>query len=385
MPEVFIAHGREKEPALELALLLLERMRINPKLLELEPHEGKTIIEKLLKQNASVTFAFIILTPDDTGALKGETPRDRARQNVIFEAGQFIGALGRENVCFLVKRDVELPSDLAGEGYHKFNNSVTECWLHIERELERAGLLPKPSVPKIARADSKRVELIEPKKAREISKKIHENKEVSKFWENTSESLNRIFLIRDNVFLDLARSRLTEFRLQLVTELGRGIISFPAEAWRTPYLEILSQPDVTDYKSVAFVKSEDYWQESAGKYVMEFNFEFVKRGKRIERIFILRDAVWGSRKVKYWIKEQREEGIRIAVVRERCIPPEEDLLYDLGIYGDRAVSYHDTDDSCRTISFQLDFNRDSVERAKGLFRKLKMYTNGFDVDSWLET
>lgn len=38
----------------------------------------------------------------------------RARQNVIFEWGYFVGRLGREHVFALKKGDVELPSDIQG-------------------------------------------------------------------------------------------------------------------------------------------------------------------------------------------------------------------------------------------------------------------------------
>ncbi|MDE0485502.1 MAG: nucleotide-binding protein, partial [Nitrospira sp.] len=38
----------------------------------------------------------------------------RARQNVIFEFGYFIGKLDRKRVCALIKGDVEKPSDYDG-------------------------------------------------------------------------------------------------------------------------------------------------------------------------------------------------------------------------------------------------------------------------------
>ena len=60
-------------------------------------------------------FAIILLTPDDTGGKVGDTPRPRARQNVILELGYFIGKLGRDKVCALAtSADMEIPSDMAG-------------------------------------------------------------------------------------------------------------------------------------------------------------------------------------------------------------------------------------------------------------------------------
>jgi hypothetical protein len=69
--KVFIVHGRDKTPALELARFVEKRYPIDAILLEEESHRGRTLIEKL-EDHSDVDFAFITLTPDDIGALKGE-------------------------------------------------------------------------------------------------------------------------------------------------------------------------------------------------------------------------------------------------------------------------------------------------------------------------
>ena len=38
-------------------------------------------------------------------------------QNVVFELGYFMGKLGRDRVCLLLKDQVELPSDIGGIVY----------------------------------------------------------------------------------------------------------------------------------------------------------------------------------------------------------------------------------------------------------------------------
>jgi len=40
----------------------------------------------------------------------------RARQNVVFEFGFFVGLLGRGRVCAVYEPGVEIPSDLSGFG-----------------------------------------------------------------------------------------------------------------------------------------------------------------------------------------------------------------------------------------------------------------------------
>jgi predicted nucleotide-binding protein len=133
-------HGRDRTPALELEKLLEKEFQLEPVLLQDKPHSGRTIPEKI-EHYSDVGYAFIIITPDDVGALKGEFLRNRARQNVIFEWGHFIAKLGREKTCILLKGNIELPSDMHGMGYHRFYENVKEVFLDIKEELQDAGLL----------------------------------------------------------------------------------------------------------------------------------------------------------------------------------------------------------------------------------------------------
>lgn len=82
-------------------------------------NEGKTIIEKF-ERYSEVDFAIALWTADDFGNSKKDVNlKKRARQNVIFETGFFIGKIGRENVIVLVEEEVEIPSDYSGIIYIK--------------------------------------------------------------------------------------------------------------------------------------------------------------------------------------------------------------------------------------------------------------------------
>ena len=114
--KVFLIHGRD-EGARNTVARFLGQLRLEPVILAEQASQGKTIIEKF-ESHAQVRFAIALLTPDDAGSLSNEdTPRPRARQNVIFELGYFIGRLGRDGVCALTKGEVEIPSDYSGVVY----------------------------------------------------------------------------------------------------------------------------------------------------------------------------------------------------------------------------------------------------------------------------
>jgi predicted nucleotide-binding protein len=135
---IFIVHGHARQAMSELALILT-RLGLEPIILHEQPNAGMTIIEKLEK-HSDVGYAFILLTPDDKGCLNNEAvPVPRARQNVVFEFGLFVGKLGREKVCCIHSGNVELPSDLNGLVYLPFISSVHEVQLDIIKELKAAG------------------------------------------------------------------------------------------------------------------------------------------------------------------------------------------------------------------------------------------------------
>ena len=136
---VFVIHGHD-EGARDAVARFLERLGLEPIILHEKSSGGRTIIEKF-EQNADVGFALALLTPDDMGSPQGEEDdlKPRARQNVIFEFGFFIGRLGRERVCALPKGDVEFPSDYKGVLYIPLD--VDGGWkLKLMKELKEAGL-----------------------------------------------------------------------------------------------------------------------------------------------------------------------------------------------------------------------------------------------------
>lgn len=115
----------------------IEQLNLKPIILHEQASSGKTIIEKI-EEHSNVGFAITLYTPCDIGDKQSEkiVLKSRARQNVVFEHGFLIGKIGRENVCALVKGQLEKPNDISGVIYV----STDEEWrLSLAREMRNSG------------------------------------------------------------------------------------------------------------------------------------------------------------------------------------------------------------------------------------------------------
>jgi predicted nucleotide-binding protein len=136
--KVFVVHGHD-EGAREGVARFLEKVGLIAIILSEQPNRGRTIIEKFVDCAREVGFAVVLLTPDDLGAAAmDEAQKARARQNVIFELGYFVGSLRRGRACLLRKGEVEIPSDLYGVVYTTMDSG--NGWkIELARELKDAG------------------------------------------------------------------------------------------------------------------------------------------------------------------------------------------------------------------------------------------------------
>ena len=138
--KIFLVHGYN-DKALHETARYLEKLELDIIILRDQPNQGRTIIEKFIDYS-NVGFAVILLTDDDRGGLKNtayEEQKLRARQNVIFELGFFIGKLGRNRVCALYIPDVEIPSDYGGVLFIEFDE--TGGWrLNLAKEIKASGI-----------------------------------------------------------------------------------------------------------------------------------------------------------------------------------------------------------------------------------------------------
>ena len=142
---VFIVHGRD-EGTKNAVSLFVNKAGFEDVVLHNRPNKGRTIITKFSEEAVGVEFAIVIMSPDDIGGLPNAPPRPRARQNVIFELGFFIGVLGAPRVCALIVDDVEIPSDFDGVVFIKYDaagawkNQIAREWNGLELSFDHSCL-----------------------------------------------------------------------------------------------------------------------------------------------------------------------------------------------------------------------------------------------------
>jgi len=142
--DVFIVHGHDVE-AKESVARFIKTLDLKPIILHEMANRGRTIIEKF-EDYSNVGFAVVLLTPDDLGTTKDKRSelKARARQNVIFELGYFIGKLDRKRVCVLHKENVEIPSDYKGILYVEMDQSGG--WKQkLAIEMKEVGIKSRPN------------------------------------------------------------------------------------------------------------------------------------------------------------------------------------------------------------------------------------------------
>jgi predicted nucleotide-binding protein len=115
-PVIFIACSTE---ALPIAQQIQAAFQYDPFVIEIWTdgvfRPSNTSIEDLVALIRRVDFAVVVLTPDDK-IVSRDSVAFGARDNVIFELGLAIGAIGSDRTILVTPRDfdLKLPSDLTG-------------------------------------------------------------------------------------------------------------------------------------------------------------------------------------------------------------------------------------------------------------------------------
>ncbi|OLQ88240.1 hypothetical protein BIY22_08735 [Vibrio panuliri] len=112
---------------------------------------SSSTIDDLVEKSSTVDFALFIFTPDDITSIRSRKEHV-VRDNVIFEMGLFVGAIGKSRSFILKPRniDMHLPTDLLGVTPADYDSTRSDndlvsatnraCSL-IKSEVERLGLI----------------------------------------------------------------------------------------------------------------------------------------------------------------------------------------------------------------------------------------------------
>lgn len=163
-PRIFIASSVESLPIAEAATVNLDRE------FEVSPWPAgtfklsSTAVDDLTIKASSVDFALFVFSPEDLVVIRNKAEHV-ARDNVVFELGLFIGAIGRER-CFILKprgQELHLPSDLAGINYADFEpirtdkdmeSATSAACIAIRKRSSELGVISQTTLPKGVRLKS---------------------------------------------------------------------------------------------------------------------------------------------------------------------------------------------------------------------------------------
>jgi len=133
--KVFIGHGRSRQ-WMELKDFIADRMGLDYDEFNRVPVAGVTNIARLSEMLDGAGIAFVVLTAEDETA----DGKERARQNVVHEAGLFQGRLGFSRAVVLLEDGCEEFSNIQGLGQIRFPaNCISACFEEVRRLLEREG------------------------------------------------------------------------------------------------------------------------------------------------------------------------------------------------------------------------------------------------------
>ena len=144
-PRIFLgSSGKQKKLLQALTRGLEDVARVEPWTTSFNP--GTSTLERLLELTREVDFAAFVFARDDwtsgsplvadPSASGQASPRD----NVVFEAGLFGGALGMRRTFILHARDAKLPSDLLGLTCVRYDEAATPAEMKAINQKLRSAI-----------------------------------------------------------------------------------------------------------------------------------------------------------------------------------------------------------------------------------------------------
>ena len=197
-------------------------------------------------------------------------------------------------------------------------------------------------------------------------------------------ALQSISCIPDPVFRAAAFKKLDAIYDDLAT-LGRGTIVFNStESWRLVYEQLLCSKVVFDYKSVAWIRDVNYWQNEPGQKSLKLCLELIDAQQlSMRRVCILSDEIWPASQllphptIVRWIEEHVTHGVPVGLIRESSMMLDDDLRVDMGIYGSHAVGHQLMSETEGSGKFVLQFDFNAVASAEEIWLRLCAYAKDY--------
>lgn len=108
--------SRSRQTANAIQLFLSEQLHLRVKSWETGFSAGSSILDEIETATRECTGGVFLFTKDDA-IVEGDTERAAPRDNVVFEAGYFASARGRDRVLIIRQSGAKMPADLGGNIY----------------------------------------------------------------------------------------------------------------------------------------------------------------------------------------------------------------------------------------------------------------------------
>jgi hypothetical protein len=163
---------------------------------------------------------------------------------------------------------------------------------------------------------------------------------------------------------------------------------FPAKSPLSPYQQILMKPEITEYKSTAWIRSKEYPEKVGWPQFRPLARSFLGELK-IEKTLIIPSTIWNSPEVCRWVENwlvlqrvleetkrlfgKEEPLLRVYVVKEENLRKKgiDEKFYDIGIYGDLVVGFLTISENSDPEGYRWSARSEDIRDAKDAFEKIK--------------
>jgi hypothetical protein len=115
--DVFLGYCSRSKPIAQKVKRFLESLKANVLDWEMDFIPGRTILEQIEAAAKRSVGGIFLFTKDDDLLDGVPTAVSAPRDNVVFEAGYFIGVKGKRNVLIVRETNSKMPADLGGDIY----------------------------------------------------------------------------------------------------------------------------------------------------------------------------------------------------------------------------------------------------------------------------